>query len=67
MTSFLTLIEESHDSQSLDLLDLASEADALTNLAHVQRIVIALGVGVLVDVSRILPGLQEGRAKKKKR
>ncbi len=53
----LLLIEERHDAEDLDLLDLASVADQLANLAHVERVVITLGLGLGVDGVGVLPGL----------
>jgi len=53
-----TLIEEGHDTENLDLLDLASKTDLFTNLANVERIVIALGLGFGVRVVGIFPGLE---------
>lgn len=54
-----TLIEEGHDTEDLDLLDLASEADLFTDLANVKRIIVALGLGFGVRVVGIFPGLEE--------
>lgn len=53
----LLLVEESHHTENLDLLDLTGVADKLTNLADVERIVITLGLGLGVDNVRVLPGL----------
>jgi hypothetical protein len=55
----LVLVEESHDTKDLDLLDLTSVADKLTNLADVERVVVALGLGLRVDGIGVLPGLSE--------
>ena len=54
----LTLIEEGHDTEDLDLFDLASEADLLADLANVERIVVALGLGFGVRVVGVFPGLE---------
>ncbi|KAI3488210.1 hypothetical protein L1887_47749 [Cichorium endivia] len=56
----LALVEERHDAEHLDLLDLAGVADLLADLAHVERVVVALGLGVRVRVVRVLPRLREG-------
>lgn len=53
----LVLVEESHDTEDLDLLDLAGVADKLTNLADVERVVVTLGLGLGVDCIGVLPGL----------
>jgi len=55
----LALVQKSHKSESLDLFDLTSETDGLTDLADIQRIVITTGLGVVVNVGGILPGLGE--------
>lgn len=56
----LLLVKEGHDTQNLDLFDLASVADKLTNLAHVERVIVTLGLGLGVDGVGVLPGLGEG-------
>lgn len=56
----LLLVEQRHDAEDLDLLDLAGVADQLANLADVERIVVALGLGLGVDGVGVLPGLGEG-------
>ena len=53
----LLLVEESHDTENLDLLDLSWVADKLTDLADVQWVVVALGLGLWVDDIWVLPGL----------
>lgn len=53
----LLLVEESHDTEDLDLLDLSWVADKLTNLADVQWVVVALSLGLWVDDIWVLPGL----------
>jgi len=55
----LTLIKKGHDTEDLDLLDLTSVADSLTNLANIKRIVITLGLGLGMDRVGVLPGLGE--------
>jgi len=55
----LTLIEEGHDTENLDLFDLTSVTDLFTNLANIERIVVTLGLGFGMRVVRILPGLGE--------
>ncbi len=53
----LLLVEKSHDTEDLDLLDLSWVADKLTNLADVEWVVVALGLGFWVDDIWVLPGL----------
>jgi hypothetical protein len=53
----LLLVNQCHDTEDLDLLDLAGVADQLTNLANVQRVVVTLGLGLGVDGVGVLPGL----------
>lgn len=57
----LLLIEQSHNSKDLDLLDLTWVSDSLTDLADVQRIVIALCLGLWVDNIGVLPCLKRGQ------
>lgn len=56
----LLLVEEGHDAQDLDLLHLAGVADELADLADVKRVVVALGLGLGVDMVGVLPGLGRG-------
>lgn len=53
----LLLVEERHDTEDLDLLDLAGVADELADLADVERVVVALGLGLGVDDVGVFPGL----------
>lgn len=53
----LLLVEEGHDAEDLDLLDLASVADELADLADIERIIVALGLGLGVNDVGVLPGL----------
>lgn len=53
----LSLVDQGHDTQNLDLLDLAGVADQLADLANIERVVVALGLGLGVDGLRVLPGL----------
>lgn len=54
----LLLVEKSHNTENLDLLDLASVSDELTDLADVKRIIVALGLGLRVNDIGVFPGLQ---------
>jgi hypothetical protein len=58
----LTLVEEGHDAEDLNLLDLADVADGLANLADVEGVVVAVGLGLGVLRRGVLPGLGEGTA-----
>jgi hypothetical protein len=53
----LLLVQQGHDTQNLDLLDLAGVANELTNLADVERVVVTLGLSLGVDDIGVLPGL----------
>lgn len=53
----LLLIEQGHNTENLDLLNLARVSDQFTNLANVQWIVVTLGLGFWVDNVRVLPSL----------
>lgn len=53
----LLLIEERHDAENLDLLDLAGVTDELADLADVERVVVALGLGLGVDDVGVFPSL----------
>lgn len=53
----LLLIQQGHDTKHLDLLDLANVANQLADLAHIQRVVVTLGLGLGVDDVGVLPGL----------
>lgn len=55
----LTFVEEGHDTEDLDLLDLADVADSFTNLAHVERVVVAVGASFGVLDVGVLPCLGE--------
>lgn len=51
------MIQKSHDSKNLDLFDLACVANLLANLADVQRVIVAIRLGLSVSNIGILPGL----------
>jgi hypothetical protein len=53
----LLLIQESHDAEDLDLLDLTSVSDDLADLANVEWVVVAFGLGLGVDDVGVFPGL----------
>jgi hypothetical protein len=54
----LTLVEQGHDTEHLDLDDLSGLVDKLADLADVERVVVALGLGLLVGDIGVLPRLQ---------
>jgi len=53
----LALVEKSHDSENLDLLDLTGLGDGLTDLADIEWVVVTLGLGLWVGDVWVLPGL----------
>jgi len=56
----LLLVEESHDTEDLDALELAGGSDELSDLTDVDWVVVSLGLGLGVDVLGVFPGLGEG-------
>jgi hypothetical protein len=54
----LLLIEKSHNTKDLDLLDLSWVANKLTNFANIQWVVVSLGLGLRVDDVGVFPCLQ---------
>lgn len=55
----LALIEKGHDAEDLDLLDLANIADLFADLADIERIIVAFGLGLCMELRRIFPSLGE--------
>lgn len=53
----LLLVEQGHDAKNLDLLDLASVADKLTDFTDIERVVVTLSLGLRVDGVGVLPSL----------
>lgn len=53
----LLLIQEGHDTEDLDLLDLTWVSHQLADLADVQWVVVSLGLGLWVDDIWVLPCL----------
>ena len=53
----LALVEQRHDAQDLDLLDLAGLRDGLADLADIQWVVVALGLRLWVGGIGVFPGL----------
>lgn len=56
----LALVEQSHDTEYLDLLDLTRLRDELAYLADVERVVVTLLLGLWVGSIGVLPSLREG-------
>jgi hypothetical protein len=54
----LLLVEKSHHTEDLDLLDLAGVADKLTDLANVERVIVTLGLRLGVNDVGVLPSLR---------
>lgn len=52
-----TLIEQSHNTKDLDLLDLTRVSNLLTDFADINRIVVTLGLGLSMNLVRVFPGL----------
>jgi hypothetical protein len=57
----LAFIEEGHDAEDFDLLDLPNKTHLFADLAYVQWVVVAPGLGLGVLLIRILPSLQNLR------
>ena len=53
----LALIEKSHDAEDFNLLNLPYVTHLFADLADIQRIVVAIGLGLAMLLSRILPSL----------
>jgi hypothetical protein len=53
----LAFIKESHDAEDFDLLNLPYITHLFADLADVQWVVVAVGLGLAVLVSGILPSL----------
>jgi hypothetical protein len=56
----LALVEKSHHTENLDLLDFTRLGDELADLADVQRVVVTSLLGLGVDNVGVFPGLREG-------
>lgn len=55
----LALIQERHNTEDLDLLDLSDIADLLADLTDIKRVVVPLGFRLGVGGRRVLPGLEK--------
>ncbi len=53
----LAFIEKCHDAEDFDLLNLPYITHLFANLADIQRIVVTVGLGLAVLLSRVLPSL----------
>jgi hypothetical protein len=56
----LSFIEEGHDTEDLDLLDLTGVTDGLSNLTDVERVVVTVSAGLGVLDGWVFPSLREG-------
>ena len=56
----LSLIEESHDTEDLDLLDLTGVTDGLSNLTDIEGVVVTVSTGLGVLDGWVFPSLGEG-------
>jgi hypothetical protein len=55
----LALVEQSHDTEDLDLDDISRLVDKLTDLADIERVVVTVGLGLGVCDVGVLPCLQQ--------
>ena len=53
----LALVEESHDTEDLDLLDLTDIANLFTDLTNIKRVVVTVSLGLRMHMGRVFPGL----------
>jgi hypothetical protein len=53
----LALIEQSHDTENLDLLHLSHIPHLFADFANIERIVVAFGLGLCVCLRGVFPGL----------
>ena len=58
----LAFVEEGHDAEDFDLLDLPDVTHLFADLAYVQWVVVAVGLGLGVLLTGILPSLQKLRS-----
>lgn len=63
----LAFIEQRHDAENLDLLNLTYVADLFADFADIEGVVVALGLGLGVGLRGIFPGLFQGGSVKKRR
>ena len=59
----LAFIKEGHDTEDFNLLNLPYVTHLFSDLANVQRIVVAVGLGFTVLLSRVLPSLPKKKKK----
>lgn len=53
----LAFVEQGHDAKDLDLFHLTSVTDLLADFADIERVIVALCLGLCMDVGRVLPCL----------
>ena len=56
----LSLIEEGHDTEDLDLLDLTGVTDGLSDLTDIEGVVVTVSAGLGVLDGWVFPSLGEG-------
>jgi hypothetical protein len=56
----LSFIEEGHDTEDLDLLDLTGVTDGLSNFTDIEGVVVTVGTGLGVLDGWVFPSLGEG-------
>lgn len=54
----LALIQESHDTENLDLLDLTDGSDMFTDLDNIDRVIVTTSLGLRMLLVRVFPGLE---------
>lgn len=59
----LAFVKECHDAEDFNLLNLPYITHLFADLADVQRIVVAVGLGLAVLLSRVLPSLPKIKTK----
>jgi hypothetical protein len=57
----LFLVEQSHHTKNLDLLNLTGVTNKLTDLADIERVVVTLGLGLGVDNVGVFPSLASAK------
>lgn len=62
----LAFVEQRHDAEDFDLLDLADIADLLSDFANVEGVVVAFGLGLGVGLRGVFPGLHMRRSIRKR-
>jgi hypothetical protein len=53
----LTLVQEGHNTENLDLLDLSDVPNLLADFANIEWVIIALGFSLSMRLGRVFPSL----------